>query len=218
MTTRKATLMIRFKAANGWRRAQAARSANGRIKPGHALIDGEAVKVADYQYQIRHYRDRDVKYEPAGTEANEAETLRRRIELQESVKAQAVKAGVKVELDRTRKTLAATASAYIKDAEDRRANEAAAQARSVTTEFIGAIGKTYVDEVTRNDVLRFHAALRKRGCGDRTLSNKHARLKSWLRFSGIDQSITLSRIAGTPSGRCSFPSGFGIQTLRTGRG
>ena len=188
MASRKATLMIRFK-ADGWRRAPAARGANGRIKPGYALIGGEAVKVADYQYQVRYYRNRDVKYQPAGTDAHKAETLRRRIELQESVKADADRVGVKVEVDQARKTLAATASAYIKDAQDRHANEAAAQSRSVTAEFIRATGRTYVDEVTRNDVLRFHAALRKRGCSDRTLSNKHARLKSWLLFAGADKAI-----------------------------
>lgn len=182
--------MIRFKEADGaWKRAEAARGANGRIKPGHALIGGVGLKVANYQYQVRHYKDRDVKYEPAGTDANKAETLRRRIEQQESIKAEAVKAGVKVEVDQARKTLAATAAAYIKDAEDRHANEAAAQARSVTAEFIRTTRRAYVDEVTRNDVLRFHAVLRKRGCGDRTVANKHVRLKSWLLFSGIDRTV-----------------------------
>jgi integrase len=50
-------------------------------------------------------------------------------------------------------------------------------------------GKIYVDEVTRDDIFRFHAALRKRGCQDRTVANKHQRLTSWLRFAGIDRAI-----------------------------
>jgi integrase len=49
--------------------------------------------------------------------------------------------------------------------------------------------KAYVDEVDRDDVSSFHAATRKRGCGDRTVANKHTRLASWLRFAGIDKSI-----------------------------
>jgi integrase len=189
MTTRTATLMVRYKAADGWKRAQAARGANGRIKPGYALIDGEAVKVSGFQYQVRYYVKRDVKFASAGTDANQAETLRRRIEHQASVKAEAVKAGVKVQDDEVRKTLAGSSAEYIKDAEQRNANEAAAQARNVTEEFIKLTRKTYLDEITRNDVLRFHAALRKRGCEDRTVSNKHARLKSWLIFAGIDRTI-----------------------------
>ncbi len=44
-----------------------------------------------------------------------------------------------------------------------------------------------MDEVSREDVLRFHEALRKCGCSDRTVPNKHARLVSWLRFGGLDK-------------------------------
>jgi integrase len=49
--------------------------------------------------------------------------------------------------------------------------------------------KAFVDEVDRDDVFTFHAELRKRGCGNRTVANKHARLASWLRFAGIDKMI-----------------------------
>ena len=181
--------MIRYKAADGWKRAQAVQGANGRIRPGHALINGDAVKVSEYVYQIRYYENREVKFRPAGKDANKAETLRRRIEHQESVKAEAVRAGVKVQVDESRKTLAGTAAEYIKDAQQRNANEAAAQARSVTAEFIRETRKTYLDEVNRNDILKFHGALRKRGCEERTVANKHNRLKSWLLFAGIDRTI-----------------------------
>lgn len=187
MTTRKATLIIRYKAADGWKRAEAARSANGRIRPGYAVIDGTSKQVADYRYQVRYYDDRKVKYIPAGRDANKAETLRRQTEQRESVKAEAERVGVKVEADQTRSTLAGTAAEYIKDAEDQGHTEAAAQARSVTAEFIRIVRKTYVDEVTREDVLKFHAALRKRGCEDRTVANKDARARSWLRFAGMDK-------------------------------
>lgn len=189
METRKATLMIRYKAADGWKRAQAASGANGRIRPGYALIDGKAVQVTDYQYQVRYIKDRQPKYTPAGKDANKAETLRRRIEKQTTAKAIAEDAGLKVEGEETRKTLAETATEYIKDAEARNANEAAAQARNVTAEFIRETGKTYLDEIMRSDILKFHSALRKRGCEDRTVANKHDRLKSWLLFAGIDRTV-----------------------------
>lgn len=57
MDTRRATLMIRYKTTDGWKRAQAASGANGRIRPGYALIDGKAVQVTDYQYQVRYIKD-----------------------------------------------------------------------------------------------------------------------------------------------------------------
>jgi integrase len=187
---RRATLIIRYKHADGtWKRAVAAYSANGRVKPGHALIQGRAKQVEEYQYQVRYYENRAVKYVAAGTSAPDAETQRRKIEQQTSVLAEARKAGIKVELDPERKSLAKSAAEYIKDAEDRGASEAALQARNVTREFLELVKRPYVDEVTRDDVFRFHAALRKRGCGDRTVANKHARLTSWLRFAGVDKSI-----------------------------
>lgn len=195
MTERKATLMIRYKTAEGWKRCTAVRGANGRIKPGFALVkvltkDGkpklEPVKVERYYYEVRYYENRQVQYENAGTKVSEAETRRRQIENQSTAKAIAESAGLKVEAQETRKTLKGTADEYIRDALGRQATEAAAQAKNVTDEFITLVRKTYVDEVTRGDVLRFHEALRKRGRSDRTIANKHARLKSWLVFGGVN--------------------------------
>jgi integrase len=86
-----------------------------------------------------------------------------------------------------RKTLRVSAAAYISDAEARGAMAAASMARSATKEFLGLVKKTFVDEIRKEDIYRFHAALRKRKCGDRTVSNKHVRIVSWLRFAGIDK-------------------------------
>ena len=152
---RKASLIIRFKASDGtWRRATAAHAANGRVKPGHALIDGKAKPVEEYQYQVRYYEHRRARYLPAGTSAAEAETVRRRVEQQTTVLADARKAGIKIDLDPERSSLAQSATRYIKDAECRGANEAAAQARQVSGEFLRLVKKMYVDEVTRDDVFR----------------------------------------------------------------
>lgn len=190
MATRTATLIIRFKTADGtWKRAPAASGANGRIRPGYALVKGKAERVNDFNYQVRFFEKRRLKYESAGKNAADAEALRRRIEQQTTVRAEALKVGVRVEAEQTRRTLVRSAASYIKDAEDRGASEAALQARSVSAEFLRMLKKTYVDEVEREDVFRFHKALEKRGCKERTVANKHQRLTSWLRFAGVDKSI-----------------------------
>lgn len=166
------------------------KGANGRVRPGYALVNGKPEQVKDYLYQIRYYDKRKLKYESAGRNAGDAETQRRRIELQSTVRADAIKVGLKVEGEQDRRTLRETAAAYIRDAEQRGALEAAAQARLVTAEFMRMAGKkTYLDEVSREDLFKFHAELRKRGCSDRTVANKHRRLTSWLRFAGIDRSL-----------------------------
>ncbi|HEV2483976.1 MAG TPA: hypothetical protein VGT08_00420 [Terracidiphilus sp.] len=147
------------------------------------------MSVQKYQYYVRFYENRKLRYKLAGNKAAAADALRDRIEKQHSVKAAAKAVGVKVETEEERKVLSGTAAVYIRDAEQRGATEAAEQARLVAAEFMRVVHKTYLDEVTRDDVFRFHESLRKRGCEERTVANKHQRLKSWLRFSGFETSI-----------------------------
>jgi integrase len=52
---------------------------------------------------------------------------------------------------------------------------------------MGKKKKTHLDQIVKQDIYEFHEALRARGCEDRTVANKHARLVSWLRFAGIDK-------------------------------
>ena len=59
------TLMIRFKNGAGtWMRRPAARGANGRVKPGHALIDDNIVSVKNWTYDLRYTVDRKTAYLP----------------------------------------------------------------------------------------------------------------------------------------------------------
>jgi hypothetical protein len=69
MDGKAVTLMIRFKDREDgkWKRRPAARGANGRVKPGHALIDGKAVVVQQGSYELRQIVDRQPVYIPAGT-------------------------------------------------------------------------------------------------------------------------------------------------------
>ena len=174
--------------ANGlWHRNPAARGANGRVRPGHALVKGKAVPVADGVYEIRFYEDRRVKYTSAGKNAADADAQRVRQAQTASATVAAEDAGLQIVVTEDRKTLRGSAAAYISDAEGRGAMAAARMARSATKEFLGLVKKTFVDEVRKEDIYKFHAALRKRKCGDRTVSNKHARIVSWLRFAGNDK-------------------------------
>lgn len=191
MEVRTVTLIIRYKdSSEKWRRRPAARGANGRVKPGHALIDGKATAVSAFSYEIRRIVDRQPEYLPAGKSAAQAEMQRLRLEQATRAIEAAIGTDVEVSLRTERRSLKETATAYICDTEGRLAMEAADQARLVSTEFIEQMrkrNKSYVDEIGREDIFFFHTALKARGCSDRTVANKHARLTSWLRFAGIDQ-------------------------------
>jgi integrase len=193
MESRAVTLMVRFKDEDGkWKRRPAARGANGRVKPGHVLMNGKSKAVQDGAYELRHIVNRQPVYTPVGKRAADADAKRARLEKTTAAIEAAKDTDVQIIALPGRRTLKDTAAAYISDAEGRNANEAAEQARLVSAEFIDLMRKkqkTYVDQIDRDDIFSFHSALRKRGCADRTTANKHMRLASWLRFGGIDKAI-----------------------------
>ncbi len=59
----------------------------------------------------------------------------------------------------------------------------------MTEEFVRVTKKTFLDELDREDILKYHKALRERGLRDRTVSNRHNRLRFWFKFAGIDRSF-----------------------------
>jgi integrase len=190
---RSVIVTLRVKVDGKWRRLPAAYGGNGRIRPGYAQVGAQQVEFVSPAYELRLYEDRQAKYIPFKSGATEADAERKKLEKSPSktaAKSAAESAGGTFVDKDDRKTLAKTAAAYIRDAQQRGAMEAADQARLVNEEFRKLLNrKTYVDEITRDDIFRFHTALRKRGCSDRTVANKHQRLTSWLRFAGIDKTI-----------------------------
>jgi len=186
---RAVTLLLRVKHRGKWKRLPAAYGRNGRIRPGYAQVGEAQISFDNPAYEIRLYRNRQPKYIPAGRDASDAEVERIRQEKLSSARAKAADAGLRVQEEEQRKRLRTLAADYIEDCEMRQAHEAAAQARLVTDQFIASCKKTYLDEITRKDVLNFHVALRARRCSSRTVANKHSRLKSWFLFSGIDKEI-----------------------------
>jgi integrase len=190
MDDRSTLLMIRYKAENGsWKRAHPARAANGRLKNGMALIEGKQTLVGQYCYQVRHYEDRKTKWTSVGKGAADAEAQRLTIQQRVSIRAAATEANMEVIESPAPRTLKETAAEYIKMKEDSRHLEAAAQARLVTKAFLQVVKKTYVNEIKPTDFSKFHQALWRQGMADRTVSNKHDRLASWLTYAGIDKSI-----------------------------
>ena len=143
--------------------------------------------VTDGVYEIRFYEDRRVKYTSAGKNAADADAQCARQAQTTSATLAAEDAGLQIVVTEERKTLRGSAAAYISDCEGRGAKAAANMARSATKEFLGLVNKMFIDEIRKEDIYKFHKALRDRKCGDRTVSNKHVRVVSWLRFAGIDK-------------------------------
>jgi integrase len=175
------------KTEQGWRRFPVVMGGNNRIKKGFVKLDGEEKHYPEGRFQIRRYEGRKVVYKNVqGDASSDAVDARDKEAHLVTARDSAGAAGAKLIEEPTRIYLRKQALKFQKDALDRNALEAAEVKRLVTDEFIRVTGLTFADEVRREHVLAFHRELRKRGCGDRTVSNKHARVKSFLRFCGLN--------------------------------
>lgn len=163
---------------------------NGRIRPGWVVVGGEPKQYEQGRYELRLFEGSRLVYVPVGESAAEALNARDRMEHKLAAKASAKAAGMLLPPEEPgRVSLAVKAREFIRDAEQRGATVAADVNRLVTAEFLRIVKKTYGDEIRREDLFDFHAALRKRGCAERTIANKHARVTSFLRFAGLDGKI-----------------------------
>ena len=190
MANRTVTLIRICKTEKGWRRYPVAFGKNGRIRPGWVMVGEEPEYYEQGRYELRMFEGSKLVYAPAGETPAEAVAARDRMERKLKAKETAQAAGILLPEDaHGRVSLAAKAREFIRDAEQRGAMVAADVNRLVTGEFLRGLKKAYVDEIAREDVFDFHAALRKRKCSDRTVANKHARVASFLRFAGVDKEI-----------------------------
>jgi hypothetical protein len=190
MANRAVTLVRNCKTEKGWRRYPAAFGKNGRIRPGWVMVGDEPEYFEQGRYELRMFEGTRTVYLPAGDKPAEALAARDSLERKLSARISAAMAGILLpEEEPGRISLVVKARDFVRDAEQRGAMVAAGVNRLVTSEFLRSAKKTYVDEIRREDLFEFHAAIRKRGSADRTVANKHMRAVSFLRFAGVDPKI-----------------------------
>jgi integrase len=178
VANKTASLVWYCKTEDGWKRFNVVKGSDGRIRRGVAIVAGEEREYPEGRYQIRSYVGRRVVYENVtGPAAAVPEVYLTRKKTQ----MRAVQAG-KVA---PKRTLRQMVSAYVRDCENRQATEAAEDSRRVLDEFMSVRKIAHASDITRGDVLAFHKALRSRGCSPRTVFNKDARLRSFLKFAKV---------------------------------
>jgi integrase len=188
MANLKVRLMMRVKTDNGWQHYPAAYAANGRVKPGVSIVGGDEVRHLVGYYELRYYQGPKIIFESlANISPAEAEAKRKIKEAQLSVVVQAKKANIKVVApDPKRRLLADALKQFLADTLDRGSTEAEEVYRFACEEFLSVIDHRYVDEIEPEDVLKFQRALRDRGLGKRTVSNRHNNVKAFLLYLGYD--------------------------------
>jgi integrase len=167
-------------------------SANGRVKPNTVVVNDMEVAYPVGHYVLRSYRGDKIIWTRLKGGATEALDELKSAQKRANAVAVAADAGVKVVLDPERVALREAALRFIQAAKDRKAYEAAETYQLTLDDFLRGCDKVYADELTRDDVTKFHGQMRKRGLADRTVHNRHNNLKSFL----IHLELDVKKIAG----------------------
>jgi len=212
MANKKVVLIRLCKTEKGWRRYRAVIGKNGRVKPGFVIVDGKERKYPNGRYQLRTYVGSRMIYRDAGENAAAALTAQTKTEHLLQAKVAAKEAGVKIEEVPGRLSLTRELNRFVQAAEDRGSNSAAAVYRTAADEFLRIVGKTFADEITPEDILLHQRGLRKRGCEQRTIANRHACITAFLRFCKLDVK-TLA--PAKPKFEKTVPEVYATEELRT---
>jgi len=150
------TLMERDKDPFGnWIRKPVIYGKTGRVIPGLVILDGKEVRLEDFCFELRHYVDGKVRYVRAGKSASDAEEMRRRLAGQLTAKAIALAAGVTIVETTERKTLKKWAEKYIDTKSVLIEDDQLKRIKHVMALFFESCAKTYVDEITKSDIINF---------------------------------------------------------------
>jgi integrase len=196
MANKKVALVRKCKTPDGWRYYPVVMSANGKVKPDAVLVDGVEVAYPVGHYDLRSYAGSKLVYTRL-KDKNATEALAALKNAQKTANAVAIAgdAGVKVVLDPIRIPLRDAHPRFVQAALDRKSAEASEIYDRTLNEFLAGCKKTYADELTHDDVLRFHGQMRSRGLADRTVYNRHKSLRSFLISLGF-AGDALKKLAG----------------------
>ncbi len=137
------------------------------------LVSGVEHVYPTGNYEIRSFQGSKTKWTRVEGNATEALVDLKRAQRKANALAMADDAGVQVVRDPMRILLRDSYPRFVQAARDRGSKEAAEAYNRSLDEFMSGCSKTYADELTNEDLLKFHAQMRARGLSDRTVSNKH---------------------------------------------
>jgi integrase len=188
VANRKVVLVRYCKTPKGWRRYPAAIGGNGRVRPNYVLVGGKLREFRQGHYEIRTYEGSKAIHRNVGNHPADALAARDREIKLLIARDSAQAAGAKIVEPEGRINLRRAAVRFVQAAHDRGSAKAAGDYKRASEEFLLDCTKTFADQITADDVLAHHRSLRKRGCADRTVHNRHVRVVAFLRYAGVPNS------------------------------
>jgi integrase len=190
MANKKVSLVRKCRVPReGWRYYPAVMSANGKVKPDTVMV-GLAEKAYPIgHYALRAYSGSKLVYTRVEGGATEALAALKLAQKRANAVAMAGDAGVQIVEDSTRTRLRDSYPRFVQAARDRGSLEAAEIYERALEEFLASCPKTYADELTREDITRFHVQMKARGLSARTVSNRHFNLRAFLLSLGLNVKV-----------------------------
>jgi integrase len=195
MANKKVQLFRKCKTPEGWKRYPVVMSANGKVKPDAVKVAGVQVIYPVGHYELGSYAGTKRVWTRVNGNATDALAALQQAQKKANAMAIAGDAGIQVVADAIRIPLRDAHPRFVQAAKDRGAKEAAEIYERTLTDFLSTCRKTYADELTNDDVLKFHGEMRKRGLADRTVFNRHMNLRAFLIHLGIKDD-ELKKLAG----------------------
>jgi integrase len=195
MANRSIYLVRKCKTPDGWKRYPVVMSKNGKVKP-NAVRVGDVEKVYETgHYELGSYVGSKRVWTRVKGDGSEALAALDNAEKRANAVAEAEDAGVQVVVDETRVVLKTAATKFSQAALARGSTEAAELYQRTLDDFLVGCSKKYADQMTHDDVLRFHGQMRKAGLSDRTVHNRHMHLRSFMIYLGFTKE-QVEKIAG----------------------
>lgn len=185
MANKKVALVRKCRTPDGWRYYPVAMAANGKVKPDMVLVSGVEVAYPVGHYELRSYAGSKLVYTRVSGNTSDALAALKQAQKTANAVAMAGDAGVEVVVDPMRIPLRDASPRFVQAAKDRGAKEAAEIYKRTLDEFLVGCNKTYADELTHDDVLKFHGQMKNRKLSDRTVHNRHMNLRSFLLTLGF---------------------------------
>lgn len=201
MANKRARLVRTARTDKGWRRCPVVFSKNGRLKANAVLVAGREEIHPEGEFQISYYEGQRQLFKPVGTDAQAALAALERT--RNILEARA--AGVAVKEEKVRLTVGAAIQLW----EERLAKMIAGGTRKQATlddhrlalrDFQTVCRRTYLDDVTGDDLLEFNAFVKKKtnarsgrkGLSENTVFNRFMRIVTFLKFHGIRGLLTMA--------------------------
>jgi integrase len=215
MANKRVTLVLRAKTDKGWRRLPVVIGNNGRLRPGCGLVSGEPIHFKDHVYELRRYEGSKMLYSPAtpdGNSAADAFAAWKREQRAQEARVGAEAAGVRVVPQAAQsRSLKDDVGRFLQRTKDAGHMEAAQTYGVALDEFMAAVNIDRADQIDPDVMLRFHAALRRKRNGDRTIANKHAAVKAFILWRKLDKNV----LGRAPRYEKKVPKAYGRDVIST---